>query len=83
MPTVLRIGGLRFVIWPNDHGPAHVHVFSAEAEAKIELGEPDGHPRLIDNRRMKRSDLLKALKGCIRASLEADGKMEEDSWVTG
>ena len=43
MPTVLRIGGLRFVIWPNDHDPAHVHVFSAEAEAKIELGEPNGH----------------------------------------
>jgi hypothetical protein len=38
MPTVLRVGSLRFVIWPNDHDPAHVHVFSAEAEAKIELG---------------------------------------------
>jgi Domain of unknown function (DUF4160) len=38
MPTILRIGGLRFVIWPNDHDPAHVHVFSAKAEAKIELG---------------------------------------------
>jgi hypothetical protein len=51
------------VIWPNDHGPAHVHVFSADAEAMIEVGEPDGHPRLIENRRMKRSDLSKALKG--------------------
>jgi hypothetical protein len=59
----LAVFGLRFVIWPNDHDPAHVHVFSAEAEAKIELGEPDGHPRLIDNRRMKRSDLSKALNG--------------------
>jgi hypothetical protein len=62
MPTVLRIDGLRFVIWPNDHAPAHVHVFSAEAEAKIELGDPNGHPRLIDNRRMKRADLAKALR---------------------
>ena len=26
MPTVLRIGGLRVVIYPNDHRPAHVHV---------------------------------------------------------
>jgi hypothetical protein len=26
MPTVLRIGGLRVVIYPNDHPPAHVHV---------------------------------------------------------
>ena len=64
MPTVLRIGGLRFAIWLNDHEPAHVHVFSAEAEAKIELGNPNGRPRLIENRRMKRSDLSKALK-CV------------------
>jgi hypothetical protein len=26
MPTVLRVGGLRVVIYPNDHPPAHVHV---------------------------------------------------------
>ena len=26
MPTVLRIDGLRFMIYPNDHPPAHVHV---------------------------------------------------------
>jgi hypothetical protein len=62
MPTVLRVDGLRFVIWPNDHNPAHVHVFSAAAEATIELGDPSGQPRLIENRRMKRSDVAKALK---------------------
>lgn len=50
MPTVLRIDGLRFVIWPNDHAPAHVHVFSPEAEAKIELGDEGSHPRLVENR---------------------------------
>jgi hypothetical protein len=55
--------GLQFVIWPNDHAPPHVHVFSAEAEAKIDLGEQDGYPRLIENRRMKKKDLAKALKG--------------------
>jgi hypothetical protein len=26
VPTVLRVGGLRFVVYPNDHLPAHVHV---------------------------------------------------------
>jgi hypothetical protein len=62
MPTVLRVDVLRFVIWPNDHAPAHVHVFSAEAEAKIELGEEGGYPRLVDNRRMKQVDLAKALR---------------------
>jgi hypothetical protein len=40
-----------------------VNVFSARAEAKIELAQPDGHPRLIENRRMKRNDLSKALRG--------------------
>jgi hypothetical protein len=29
MPTVLRIGGLRVLIYPNDHPPAHVHVLGA------------------------------------------------------
>lgn len=38
----LRIGSLRFVIWPNDHAPPHVHVFSTDAEPKIELGPADG-----------------------------------------
>jgi hypothetical protein len=69
MPTVLRIGDLRFVIWPNDHDPAHVHVFSADGEAKIAMGEPHGRPRLIDNRRMKRSDLSKALEGVFENRL--------------
>jgi len=63
VPTVLRIDGLQFVIWPNDHAPPHVHVFSAEAEAKIDLGAQTGYPRLIENRRMKKNDLAKALKG--------------------
>jgi hypothetical protein len=26
VPTVLRIGGLRVAIYPNDHPPAHAHV---------------------------------------------------------
>lgn len=26
MPTVLRIDGLRVVVYPNDHSPPHVHV---------------------------------------------------------
>lgn len=62
MPTVLRVHGLRFVIWPNDHAPAHVHVFSADAEATIGLGESSGYPRLNENRRMRRSDVTKALQ---------------------
>ena len=44
MPTVHRAGNLRFVVFPDDHGPPHVHVFSGRAEAKILLGSDDGGP---------------------------------------
>jgi hypothetical protein len=37
MPTVLRVDGLRFVIYPNDHPPAHVHVVGPDWEAVINL----------------------------------------------
>lgn len=37
MPVVMRVGRIRFVIYPKDHRPAHVHVFAAGAEAKIEI----------------------------------------------
>jgi len=42
MPTVLRFDGLRVVIYPNDHRPAHVHVIGADAEAVFELNPPGG-----------------------------------------
>jgi len=32
MPTVLRFEGLRVVIYPNDHRPAHVHVIGRGAK---------------------------------------------------
>ena len=52
MPTVLKVDGLQIVIWPNDHNPPHIHVFSADAEAKIELNDAGSHSKLIENRRM-------------------------------
>jgi hypothetical protein len=62
MPTVLRVHGLRFVLWLNDHGPPHVHVFAADAEATILLGEANHFPRLIENRRMSKRDIAMALE---------------------
>ena len=46
MPTVLRINGLRVVIYPNDHRPAHVHVMGNGGEAVFKLHCPDGPPEL-------------------------------------
>ena len=39
MPTVLRIDGLRVVIYPNDHPPAHVHILGPGWVAVIDLIE--------------------------------------------
>lgn len=49
MPTVLRLDGLRVVIYPNDHRPAHVHVIGGAAEAVFVLQCPDGPPILRDS----------------------------------
>jgi hypothetical protein len=48
MPTVLRSGGLRVVIYPDDHFPAHVHVLG-EGEAIFTLNCPDGPPQLRES----------------------------------
>lgn len=36
-PTVLNEDGYQVMIYLNDHTPAHVHVFKAENEAKVQL----------------------------------------------
>lgn len=34
-PTFLRAKNLRFVVYPKDHAPPHIHVIGPEAEAKF------------------------------------------------
>ncbi len=41
MPTVLRSQSLRVVIYPNDHPPAHVHVFGAGWVVVVNLIGPE------------------------------------------
>jgi Domain of unknown function (DUF4160) len=57
MPTILRFGGLRVVIYPNDHRPAHVHVFGAGGEAVFILNCPDGPPELRESYGFRGADL--------------------------
>ena len=57
MPTVLRFDGLRVVIYPNDHRPAHVHVIGNGHEAVYELGCPFGGAILRENYSFSRRDL--------------------------
>ncbi len=49
MPTVHRFDGLRVVIYPNDHRPAHVHVMGKGCEAVFKLNAPEGPPELREN----------------------------------
>ena len=49
MPTILRIGNLRVVIYPNDHRPAHVHVIGPEHEALFYLNCEEGPVNLREN----------------------------------
>lgn len=49
MPTVYRFHGLRVVIYPNDHRPAHVHVIGNGCEAVFRLNPPTGPSDLREN----------------------------------
>ena len=66
MPTIFRLGGLRVVIYTNDHRPAHVHVIGDGCEAVFEMNCPGGPVVLRENygfalRRLSRinTELLK------------------------
>ena len=57
MPTVLRIGGLRVVIYPNDHPPAHVHVLGPGWLVVINLSGPKVRETINCSEREARSAL--------------------------
>lgn len=59
MPTVLRFAGLRVVIYPNDHRPAHVHIIGGGCEAVFNLHCPDGPPELRENYGFARHELAR------------------------
>jgi hypothetical protein len=54
MATILRIRGLRVVIYVNDHYPPHVHVIGHGREARIALGDEREHPWLMTNEGLSR-----------------------------
>jgi hypothetical protein len=70
MPTVLRIGDLRVVIWPNEHRPAHVHVKGAEGEAVFNLHCPGGPPALRESYGFRLSE-LNWIKDALTAAITA------------
>ena len=76
MPTVLRVDGLRCVIYPNDHPPAHVHVIGPgwvvvidllglEVREVIGCSEPEARRalRLVADRQMARMEAWRRIHG--------------------
>jgi hypothetical protein len=57
MPTVLRFEGLRAIIYPNDHRPAHVHVIGRGNEAVFNLNCPSGRLEVRENYGFSRPDI--------------------------
>ena len=72
MPTVLRIGRARVVIYPNDHLPPHVHVVDGDKHAKVTLPreQPDEHPRVVEVHGFSRVELARILEAVDVASPE-------------
>lgn len=50
MPTIHRERGLRFVINTEDHRPPHVHVLKAGGAVRVELGDDDTAPSVMQSR---------------------------------
>jgi hypothetical protein len=76
MVTIFRESGLRFVIYLDDHPPAHVHVFG-DGATKIELGAEDGTPEVVRTAGTKTSEVTKALRIVIEQRAVLMEKWEE------
>jgi hypothetical protein len=61
MVTVYRAHGMRFIIFVDDHLPAHVHVFG-DGHIKVNLVGPDGAPDIVTIEGMKRGDVRHAMQ---------------------
>jgi uncharacterized protein DUF4160 len=70
MPTVDTIDGLRVVIYPNDHRPAHIHIIGAGREAVFNLHCRAGTVELRDNYGFSRRDIPR-IKAALRTRLTA------------
>jgi hypothetical protein len=59
--VVYRQHGLRFIIYVDDHEPAHVHV-RGDGEAKIELGNAEVAATLVFSTGLSNADLRRAMR---------------------
>ncbi|MGA9581440.1 MAG: DUF4160 domain-containing protein [Allosphingosinicella sp.] len=76
MVTVFRESGLRFVIYRDDHSPAHVHVFG-DGATKITLGAEGETPEVVRTAGAKANEVRKALQIVIEQRTMLMVKWEE------
>ena len=77
MPTVLRFNGLRVVVYPNDHRPAHVHVIGRGCEAVFHLNCPDGPVEFRENYGFSRREIMQ-IENVLRNKLTEPCKAWEN-----
>ena len=70
MSTIVRIDGLRVVIYPNDHSPEHVHVIGTDREAVFELHCPDGPTTLRESLGFSKRHLLSVMDHLNKVLIE-------------
>jgi hypothetical protein len=75
MPTTHRFEGLRVVIYPNDHRPAHVHVIGRGREAVFTLNCEVGPVELRESYRFSRREIAH-----IQAVLESHREELCSAW---
>ncbi|MEB3196455.1 MAG: DUF4160 domain-containing protein [Candidatus Sericytochromatia bacterium] len=71
MPEIFREQGFRFFVFPNDHGPPHVHVVKDGFAVVLMLGGTSTQPRVLRNARMPDHWARQALKILGRRQDEA------------
>jgi hypothetical protein len=76
MPTVHRAHGLRFVIFTDDHEPAHIHAVGGGGEAKIDLGLAGQAPKLIWVRGLSNAEVRRAM-----AEVAKEGDRLLEAWT--
>ena len=75
MPTVLRLGALRVVVYPNDPPPPHVHIIGPAGQAVFNLGGEGERPSLRESFRFTTAELNR-----IAAALQAESRRLRTAW---
>lgn len=83
MPTILRFAGLRVVVYPNDHRPAHVHVIGNDAEAVFLLNCPRGAIFLRENYNFGRAEIARIRRVLKQHQLDLCRQWEKIHGVEG